>query len=332
MNLPYSSRRRRLRGILDSLLDERSSREALNEAAAELYDLFSAISAVSCSDSAGTALPSGTALSPSAAATCTRDGMRTAIFARGLRDAIAEARRRFRGERIEVLYAGTGPFAALAVPLMTVFSPSEVRFTLIDCHEESLRSVRTVLRHFGFGKFVRAVLAADASVYRLDTRIHVIVAEMMQRALGVEPQVEVFRNLASQLRTKGILVPERVTVDLVLGNPQLATMSAFAGRVAELSDATLATPPDHRNRIDFRTLTLTDIPPSVSAMYATTIRTFGRHVLREFDSGLTHPEVVWDLSNLREGERVAFWYELGSRPGIRWERIEDAASVRIQRL
>jgi len=317
MNLPYSTRRRRLRGLLDSLLDECSSREALDDAAAELYDLFLSISGGH--SSADTALASGTALSPSAAATCTRDGMRTAMFARGLRDAIAEAQRRFRGETIEVLYAGTGPFAALAVALMTILSASEVRFTLIDCHEESLASVRTVLRHFGFKKFVRAIVAADASVYRLSTQVHVVVAEMMQRALGVEPQVEVFRNLASQLRANAILVPEQVTVDLVLGDPQLAPGS-FVGTVAELSDAMLCAP-DRRNRIDVRTLTLGRVPLAASAMYATTIRAFGRHVLREFDSGLTHPEVVRDLLNLREGERIAFWYEIGARPGIRWERV-----------
>jgi len=249
--------------------------------------------------------------------------MRTAIFARGLRDAITEARRRFRGETIEVLYAGTGPFAALAVPLMTVLSPSDVRFTLIDCHEESLRSVRVVLRHFGFGTFVRAIVAADAAFYRLNASVHVVIAEMMQRALGVEPQVEVFRNLGRQLRANAIVVPESVTVDLVLGDPQLVTRKSVVGRVAELSEATLTKRPDDRNRIDVRMLTLGAVPPSASAMYATTVRAFGRHVLREFDSGLTYPEVVWDLANLREGERLAFWYEQGRRPGIRWKRLSQ---------
>lgn len=320
MHGPYSRRRRRLRGIVDVLLDERSSREALDLSAAELYDIFSAISATrDCSSD--TALPSGIALSPSAAATCTRDGLRTAIFARGLREAIAEARRRFPGETIEVLYAGTGPFAVLAVPLMTIFSPSDVRFTLIDCHEESLRSVRALIRHFGFGRFVRAVVAADASVYRHGFTIHVVIAEIMRQALGVEPQVEVFRNLGSQLGAGGILVPERVTVDLVLGDPEPAATRSFAGAVAELSCAALAARPDGRNRLDVRTVTLAEVPRSARAMYATTVHAFGRHVLREFDSGLTYPQVIWDLTNLKEGERFAFWYELGARPGIRWERV-----------
>jgi len=107
MTGPFSQRRRRLRGVADRMLDERSSREALDEVAAELYDVFTAISPARDSNSADTALPSGVALSPAGAARCTRDGLRTAIFARGLRDAIAEARRRFAGETIEVIYAGT---------------------------------------------------------------------------------------------------------------------------------------------------------------------------------------------------------------------------------
>jgi len=318
---PFSRRRRRLRGVADLLLDERSSREALDEAAAELYDVFTAISPRRDSSSADTMLPSGVALSPAGAATCTRDGLRTAIFARGLRDAITEAGRRFAGETIEVIYAGTGPFAVLAVPLMTIFSPSDVRFTLIDCHEESLRSVRALLRHFGFGRFIRAVVAADASVYRHATAVHVVVAEIMQRALGIEPQVEVSRNLGSQLRANGILVPERVTVDLVFGDPDREGTRSFAGTVAELSDATL----------DVHTITLTDVPRSTHAMYATTVRAFGRHVLREFDSGLTYPQVIWGLTNVREGERLAFWYELGARPGIRWERAARSVNRRGQR-
>jgi hypothetical protein len=302
------------------LLDERSSREALGDAASELYEVFSAISPP-CG-SGDTALPSGMALSGEAAATCTRDGLRTAIFVRGLRDAIAEARRRFSGETIEVIYAGTGPFAVLALPLMTIFSLSDVRFTLIDCHEESLRSVRALLRHFGFGRFVRAVIAADASVYKHATNVHIVVAEIMQQALGVEPQVEVFRNLGSQLRANGILVPERVTVDLVFGGPEPEAARSFAGTVAEFSGATLAARPDDRNRLDIRTVTLTNVPRSARAMYATTVRAFGRHVLREFDSGLTYPQVIWNLTNVQEGEQLAFWYELGARPGIRWERVE----------
>src|SRR4051795_11158955 len=98
MNGPYSRRRRRLRGVVDLLLDERSSREALDDAAAELYDVFSAIGVPG--NSADSALPSGIALSPQSAATCTRDGLRTAIFVRGLCERSAERRGGFPGELI----------------------------------------------------------------------------------------------------------------------------------------------------------------------------------------------------------------------------------------
>jgi len=321
MNRPYLRRRRRLRGLADLLLDERSSRDALQDVAGELYGVFSAISGTRTS--ADTVLASGVALSPEAAAACTRDGLRTAILLRGLRDAIGEAGLRFPGETIEVIYAGTGPFAVLALPLMTIFSPSDIRFTLIDCHEESLRSVRALLRHFGFGPFLRDVIAADASVYKHATAVHIVVAEIMQQALSVEPQVEVFRNLGGQLRANGILVPERVTVDLVFGDPEPEDARSFIGIVAELSAATLAAQPDVRNRLDVRTVTLSDVPRSARAMYATTVHAFGRHVLREFDSGLTYPQVIWNLPNMQEGEQLTFWYELGALPGIRWERTEN---------
>jgi hypothetical protein len=216
--------------------------------------------------------------------------LRTAIFIRGLRDAIGEAGRRFPGERIDVIYAGTGPFAVLALPLMTILSPN-VRFTLIDCHEESLRSVRTLVDYFGFERFVRAIIGADASVYKHRATVHIVVAEIMQQALGVEPQVAVFRNLGTQLCANGILVPERVTVDLVLGSPQPEATRSFVGTVAELSAATLTVRTDDRNRLDLRTVTVANV--SAHAMYATTVHAFGRHVLREFDSGLTYPQVIW---------------------------------------
>jgi hypothetical protein len=64
---------------------------------------------------------------------------------------------------IHVLYAGCGPFALLALPLMTAFSKQEVVFTLIDIHPESLRCARHLIDSFGYGAHVRAYACADAT-------------------------------------------------------------------------------------------------------------------------------------------------------------------------
>lgn len=300
-----------LRAIADTLIDETASLETLSGAADDLFALCSEISPQGAGADSDLALPSGTALSPSSAAACTRDARRTAVFIRGLHDAIKAT------QATEIVYAGTGPFAPLALPLMTIFSPSQVRFTLIDVHQSSIDSVNMLLRHFGFEALA---IACDATTYRHEGRpFDVLVAEVMQRALGVEGQVEICRNLARYLRPGGVVVPESVQVSLAFDQ------SSTVGVVAELSAATIAL-----NRLDVRTLEMPAVPPRAQAMYVTMIRTFGRHVLRPFESGLTHPEMVWGLWDVRPGERVRFWYELGARPGIRWERCgnEECLGVR----
>src|SRR5262249_38287209 len=79
-------------------------------------------------------LPAGPAISPLDAGRCLLDPRRTAIFLRGLHAAVQEAKRRFPGEVIHVLYAGCGPFAPLCLPLLPLLAGQAVRFTLIDVH------------------------------------------------------------------------------------------------------------------------------------------------------------------------------------------------------
>ena len=255
-----------------------------------------------------TALPNGTALSPADAANCLRDGRRTAVFLRGVSEAIAAARRRF-DQPLEIVYAGTGPFAPFAVPLLTRLSPSDIRFTLIDAHAESIDSVAAILERFGVRDRVRALVTADAALYHHPVAPHVIVAEVMQRALSVEPQVAVMRNLAPQLARGGIAVPRRVTVDLAFADPARPSESLRVGRIVNLTAATARRP------LPARQLAMPAVPPGYCAMYATRIVAFGRHALEAFESGLTHPHFVWQLRPAA-GTRVTFRYQEGASPGI----------------
>jgi hypothetical protein len=49
-------------------------------------------------------------------------------------------------------------------------------------------------------------------------------------------------------------------------------------------------------------------------MLRTTVRVFGSIRLEEYESGITNPQMAFDLS----GERVTFQYRLGREPGFRW--------------
>lgn len=103
------------------LLDPAGTADQLHAACAALYDTWrnatpAARLAVDVAED-DLRLASGLALSPRLAAQCLLDGPRTAAFLRGTLAAISEALRRFPDEAIEIVYAGTGPFATLALPL-----------------------------------------------------------------------------------------------------------------------------------------------------------------------------------------------------------------------
>ena len=109
-----------LKKIADELLSHQSEDNRLN-AAAGLYSLCSSVTGIDeysahADDSGGTRLPSGEAISPRDAARCVLDYSRTSKFLRGLYASILEARQRFPDAAIEILYAGCGPFAPLAIP------------------------------------------------------------------------------------------------------------------------------------------------------------------------------------------------------------------------
>lgn len=202
------------------LLDPAAEATAVNGACAELYDLF-VRSAAPAADAArstasGRRLSTGLALSPALAAQCLLDGRRTAAFVRGTLRAIQEAERRFAPSVLEVLYAGTGPFAPLAFLVMPFLDPASVRFTLLDVNEASVDSVHALLGALGGSEHVRNVVCGDATAYRHPKPLHGVISETLQRTLREEPFVAILRNLRPQLAAGAVVVPERVTIELAL--------------------------------------------------------------------------------------------------------------------
>ncbi|TXT40598.1 MAG: hypothetical protein FD135_1126, partial [Comamonadaceae bacterium] len=126
-----------------------------------------------------TRLDSGLAISPTLAAMCVRELYRTLAFIRGLAEAIRDAAQLARPVR--VLYAGCGPYAVLAVPLMTVFPAGQVRFTLMDIHQDCLDSAQALIDSFGLAGHVDAQVCADATRYQIpaEQMPDIIVSETM---------------------------------------------------------------------------------------------------------------------------------------------------------
>ena len=321
--------------------DDRQSEAAV----ASLYRLFCDVSGlrestVDSRDSSAIPLSAGSAISPLDAGRCLLDARRTVVYFRGLYHAIQEAQQRFPGEVIRILYAGCGPFAPLCLPLLPLLAGQAVHFTLLDVHARAIESVESILAALQLKGTKVDCVVCDATQYRNPHHraLHVVVSETMQRALEKEPQVAILMNTAPQLTAGGLMVPEMISVDAVLtdlshelgGNGIVAEPSARAlkpwrgriplGRVLEIDrERTCAwfaagvsshLPP-------VRIALPSVMPAQYSLVLATTIRTFGAHVLREYESGLTHPLM---LDGWRPGEELEIIYRLGKKPGFHLER------------
>ncbi|HWW74707.1 MAG TPA: hypothetical protein VNZ44_04875, partial [Pyrinomonadaceae bacterium] len=136
-----------------------------------------------------------------------------------------------------------------------------------------------------------------------------------------EPQAAVTFNLAPQLRTGGVLIPEEVSVDACLHDPGAEfspqRLRINLGRVIELT-ARGAHAPAAGNELPAVVL---DVPRradrSLGLMLRTTVRVFESVVLEEYESGITCPAILHDFSWAGRKDRLEFVYSLGREPGFR---------------
>ena len=360
----YTSQMREEFGSLAAcLLAESGNPDDFCQAALDLYALFDDIGGRP-QDIVGpdaitwkqeTVLAEGVAINPFSAATCLLDDVRTRAFAGGVRDAIKAAQEQYPGEWIKVLYAGTGPFAPLALLQTPFFSSDEVQFTLIDIHPPALACLAQILSVLGLEPYIEATIQADVMQWYPPggEKYHVVIAEVMQRGLITEPQVGVTEAIAKHLRSGGILVPERIDLSLCLLSPEAEQERAEESmdRLGEYFDLSGDSIPDvtpvlgdsaapDRIFID-RVFSLTKsvaedyersetgviplqairLPDPLHAGLAlhilTEIRTYGDFVLGDYESGLTFPEALVKSPPLTPGGTYALSYETHGLPGLR---------------
>lgn len=278
-----------------------------------------------------TSTPSGVAVSATMAAMCMDDYARTTQFLRGLYAAITTLKKRIPDRPVSVLYAGCGPFAALAVPVMAMLKDRDATFTLIDIHPDSIESARSVVDTFGFTSRVQAFEIADAAEYKIGAgRVpDIILSETLRATLKAEPQVAITRNLVAQARD-AVLIPDEIRVELKLVNPSCEF--AFNGAALkrdriDIGDAfvvnrgaVFAWHEVGGSRLEGATLRLPEsFDPKCAARLFTSIRVYADHTLEDYASGLTCPRPVGPGYDPKPDDELRFWYELGDDPRLEFE-------------
>jgi len=278
-------------------------------------------------------LDNGVAINPQAAAHCAVDYERSVVFIRGVYAAMNTLRQQFVDTPLEILYAGCGPFATLLLPLLGKFCPGEFNLHLLDFHQRSLDSVKLLLSHFGFCNHAVQTIKADACNYKHAGKLHLVIAETMQKSLEQEPQFAVTANLAPQLWDKGVFIPQRIDVALGLADLEKKTRCYPLATVCTLSPESafdqmqLAQTNSGKNGPQLESTIvevprMTDIARFDAALF-TRICVFEQYRLKDYDSQITLPLKCHELLPLVGGERYRVSYQLGSYPRFNFERIND---------
>ncbi len=283
-----------------------------------------------------TRLDNGLAISPIAAAMCVRQQFRTLAFIRGLAEAISDVSQPDRPVRI--LYAGCGPYALLAVPLMTFFSHEHAMFTLLDIHHECVDGALSVIDSLGLSASLAGAVCIDATQYKIaaDMKPDIILSETMSVCLHNEPQVSIARHLLRQA-PYAVMVPQSISVEMCMLNwakehvlmpadhagkiPLAKRDRIYLGKIFQLDAANI-----HRwHTIDDKCLPAgrVQIPESLDDRYRpyllTGITVYGKHRLQDYESSLTNPQPLSAEPLFSGGEILQYCYKLGANPGLVYE-------------
>jgi hypothetical protein len=321
----------KLRRLTTSLLDAQRPAYTLRSEVLEIKSILET-SAERISDptrdiAAGeTRTRRGLAISPTMASMCVDDFARTVQFVRGMHDAIAEVRKKITSRPVRVLYAGCGPWATLAVPVMSVVPSSDVKFTLLDIHDASIASARALIETLGLSASVEGLVETDACEYSISEHPDILLIEMMRAALESEPQVAVAMHLVHEA-PHVLMIPEDVRVALSLVDQSVRLDSDIevgekektieVGELFALNKSSIEKP----EQFAPTSIQLPDFDPDrYRPMLTTTVRVYGDHVLRGNDSGITLPKPLTLIPAPQPGEVLEFQYEIGERPGLRVKR------------
>ncbi len=141
---------------------------------------------------------------------CFDDFIRTYKFTEGLYLHLDDLRQK-RPDELIMVDAGCGPLPLYA--LMAAFKDPNISITCLEINPLAAAMAEDVVKKFGLQNRI-SVICTDATRYQHARPIDLLISETMHVGLtGGEYLVQIFHNLAPQVREDGALIPEAVTID-----------------------------------------------------------------------------------------------------------------------
>ena len=239
---------------------------------------------------------------------------------RGLAEAVQE---RLDAEcaPVHVFYAGCGPFATLALPLTYQFTPEQFQVTILDYHQQAIDSATDLFQLLGKEAYIREAIVDDAVTHQLSNPddIDIVLTETLQRALTQECQVPIVRNLLSQVKETVPLIPQEIRVGGLWTEVQDGheNRAAVTDNDVEMDNIIVLNAETVRQQTYLRSIRgKAKSHPAQTFCLQTEIDVYGDWKLRRNESGLTCPHPMEGIG-FRDGETLAFEYEVGEHPGLR---------------
>jgi len=322
-----NSLKEKVKNISEQLVNCGEDYYVLKQSVDGLYDIFKTITGIqidNLNNDKEIFLPSGVAISPSAAAHCLLELKRTAVFLRGIKKAI-DTKIIGNSEPVRILYAGSGPYATLITPLLTMYKPENLKITILDINQTSLYAAKKLIKALELHDFIDDFILEDATVFKLDKDYDIVISETMQSCLNNEPQVNIMQNLIPQMNKKAIFIPERISVDANLRKPGKwnDTQTFIVGEELLFLKNIITI---DKNSLDFiKSKVIVDIPYDLNGfrelLLYTTVYVYKDQVLGANDCSLNLPIKFYDFSK-RYANSIEFWYSASEKPRIECKVID----------
>lgn len=268
------------------------------------------------------------------AAFCIDDFIRTRNFIRGIDKAIKQKLNE--KESIQILYAGTGPFATLLLPLILRHSKQRITYKFLEINPLTIDVLQKVISNLELEEYDIECIHADATKYQIgEEKPDIIVSETMQNALANEQQVPVFLNLMNQVSSDTIFIPEKIEIFVGLFKIENSSTTVFnkyhkENKIFEVSKEALLSEylmyHKNRERIFFpkeeTIITNQQLKEFNQLIFITEIQVFKDEIIKINDSGLTTPLLVENIScNFKEVLTINTQYKIGEVPKLDFEIV-----------